>query len=130
MNRSDYDEYLRRFNAKDYAGVYDFYEPGTALSFFGVTLDDGDALARFYGFLHSYVRETVTVTRFAASDELLALEAVVHIEGMRELTREALDAHGLYQFHPIRAGEVMEMEQMIHYHVRNGRFIAVRCAML
>lgn len=76
------------------------------------------------------MRESVTVERFAGSDELAAVEAVVRVEGIADLTREALDARGLGQFFPIRAGEVQEMRQYIHYHLAGGRIASVGCAIV
>jgi hypothetical protein len=72
----------------------------------------------------------VSVERFAGSDELAAVEAIVRIEGTRDLTREVLDAHGMQQFFPIRAGEVQEMRQYIHYHLEDGKIESVGCALV
>ena len=130
MTRADYEDYLRCFNARDYDGVFAFYGPDPELSFFGVTLRSLAEVKRFYGFLHAHVTETITLKRFAASDELVALEAGVRIEAMRDLTAEALAAEGYEQFHPMHAGDVIEMEQMIHYHLIDGKFSSVRCALL
>jgi hypothetical protein len=54
----------------------------------------------------------------------------VRIEGTRDLTREVLDAHGMQQFFPIRAGEVQEMRQYIHYHLEDGKIESVGCALV
>lgn len=130
MTRDDYARYAAAFNARDYDAVYDFYAPGADIAFFGIQLDSRAAFKRFYGFLHGYVDETLSIERFAASDELVALEGIIRIEARRDLDADALKAEGLHQFFPIRAGEVQELRQMIHYHVRGGRFTAVRCAIL
>ena len=61
ITRSDYDEYARRFNAREYDGVFDFYAPEPRIAFFGVEIRSRDDLKRFYGFLHQYVRETIRV---------------------------------------------------------------------
>jgi ketosteroid isomerase-like protein len=130
MERGDYEEYLRRFNARDYDGLFDFYADDPELSFFGITLRTREELKAFYGFLHDHVRENVILERFAASDDLVALEATVRIEGYKDLAREALDARGYGGLNPIRAGDVMEMRQMIHYHLRGGKFASVNCALI
>ncbi|WP_244017026.1 nuclear transport factor 2 family protein [Novosphingobium organovorum] len=130
MTREDYERYAAAFNARDYDAVYDFYAPGARLAFFGVDLPDRAAFKRFYAFLHSYVDESLTIERFAASDELVALEGVIRIEARRDLTAQALAAEGLDRFFPIRAGEVQELRQSIHYHVANGRFTGVTCALM
>lgn len=65
MNRAAYESYLAAFNARDYDGVSDFYAQPMKLDFFGVSLRSREDLKRFYGFLHSYVKESVTVRNFA-----------------------------------------------------------------
>jgi hypothetical protein len=129
VTREDYERYVAAFNARDYDTVFDFYAENPRLAFFGVEITTREQLKAFYAFMHAYVRETVTVERFAGSDELAAVEAVVRIEGVNDLTREALDARGMQQFFPIRAGEVQEMRQYIHYHLRDGRIESVGCAL-
>lgn len=130
MNRADYDRYANAFNAKDYDTVYDFYAPGARLTFFGVELATREEFKAFYGFLHSYVKETLTIERFAASDELVALEGIIRVEAIRDLDAETLAARGLDQFFPIKQGEAQEMRQYIHYHVEGGKFTAVGCAII
>jgi hypothetical protein len=130
IERHDYEEYLRRFNARDYDGVFDFYTEQPQIAFFGITIRSREELKRFYGFLHAHASEAITVERFASSDDLVALEAIVRIEGLRDLSAEALAAEGYGQLNPIARGQVIEMRQMIHYDVVDGRFAAVRCAII
>jgi len=129
MTREDYERYAAAFNARDYDGVFDFYAENPRMAFFGVEITTRDELRAFYGFLHRFVRETIAIERFAASDELAAVEATVRIEGIADLTREILDANGMHQFFPIRAGEVQEMRQYIHYHLKDGKIASVGCAL-
>jgi hypothetical protein len=129
MTREDYDRYVAAFNARDYDTVFDFYTDKPRMAFFGIEITTRDQLKDFYGFMHSYVKETVTVERFAASKDLAAIEAMVLIEATDDLTREILDARGMQQFFPIAKGEVQEMHQYIHYHLKNGKIEAVGCAL-
>jgi len=130
MTREDYERYVAAFNARDYDAVFDFYAENPRLAFFGIEITTRDQLKQFYSFLHTYVRETVTVERFAGSDELAAVEGIVRVEGIKDLTREELDARGMEQFVPIRAGEVQEMRQYIHYHLKGGGIESVGCALV
>jgi len=130
MNRADYDRYLAAFNAKDYDAVADFYAQPINLDFFGVALRSRDDLKRFYGFLHSYVKESVTVRNFAASETLTAIDAIVRIEAFRDLTAEVLEANGCGGLFPILAGEVQELRQFIFYTVKDGKIVQTECAML
>jgi len=130
IERQDYEEYLRRFNARDYDGVFDFFVEHPHIAFFGITIRSREELKRFYGFLHAHASETITLERFASSDDLVALEAVVRIEGLRDLSAEALAAAGYDRLNPIAQGQVIEMRQMIHYDVVDGKFAGVRCAII
>jgi len=130
VNRQDYDRYAEAFNARDYDAVFDFYVDDPDICFFGVEIRTREQLREFYTFLHTYVRETITVEKFASSDELVALEGIIRVEGIKDLTREELDARGLDQFFPIKAGDVQEMRQYIHYHMRDGKIASVGCAIV
>lgn len=129
MTRQDYERYAAAFNARDYDAVFDFYAENPRMAFFGIEITTRDQLRAFYTFLHRFVRETIRIERFASSDELAAVEGVIRIEGIADLTREMLDANGMDQFFPVRAGEVQEMRQYIHYHLKNGKIESVGCAM-
>ena len=63
--------------------VADFHVQPPTLSFCGVEIRSRERLTAFYEFLHSYVRETVSVMAFAASEELTAVDAVARIEAFR-----------------------------------------------
>jgi len=129
MTRDDYERYVAAFNARDYDTVFDFYAEKPRMAFFGIEITTRDQLKDFYGFLHQYVKETVTVERFAGSDELAAVEGIVRIEGIADLTQEVLEARGMGQFFPIMTGEVQEMRQYIHYHLKDGKIESVGCAL-
>ncbi|MXO58963.1 nuclear transport factor 2 family protein [Altererythrobacter salegens] len=130
MTRDDYERYAAAFNARDYDAVFDFYAENPRMAFFGIEITTRDQLKDFYGFMHSYVRETVEIERFAGSEELAAVEAIVRIEATADLTREILDARGMQQFFPIAKGEVQEMRQYIHYHLKYGKIESVGCALV
>jgi ketosteroid isomerase-like protein len=130
MNREAYDRYLAAFNAKDYDGVAEFYAEPMKMDFFGVSIRNREDLKRFYGFLHSYVKESVTVRNFASSDTLTAVDAIVRLEAFRDLPAETLAANGCAQFHPMTAGQVFELRQFIFYTIRDGKIAQTECAML
>jgi hypothetical protein len=129
IDRARYDAYLAAFNAKDYDAVADFYVDPPLMEFFGVVIRSRQELKHFYGWLHSYVKESVTLLNFAASESCTACDAIVRIEALRDLTREELDAHGATGFFPIKAGEVQEIRQFIFYTTRDGRIEKVEAAL-
>ena len=130
MTREDYERYVQAFNTRDYDAVFDFYTDTPKMAFFGIEITTREQLREFYSFLHSYVRETVEIEKFASSSELAAVEGLIRIECFRDLTREDLDANGMEQFFPIKAGEVQEMRQYIHYHLEGGKIASVGCALV
>jgi hypothetical protein len=129
MNRDQYEAYVRAFNAKDYDAVCDFYVQPPTMSFFGVNISSRAELKAFYSFLHAYVRESVAITRFASSDDLTAVDAVVRIEAYRDLDAETLAAHGCAGFFPIKKGEIQQLRQFLFYSTRDGKIERVECAM-
>lgn len=130
MKRADYERYLSAFNCKDYDAVCDFYAEPMNMAFFGVSLKSREDMKRFYRFLHNYVLETVDVRNFASSDTLAAVDAMVRVEGIRDLDRETLDANGAPGLFPIKKGEVQEMRQFIFYALRDGKIANVECALM
>ena len=129
MTREDYERYAAAFNARDYDTVFDFYAERPKMAFFGIEITTREQLKDFYGFLHSFVKETVAVERFAGSEELAAVEGIVRVEGIADLTPEILAERGMDQFFPIAKGEVQEMRQYIHYHLKDGKIESVGCAL-
>lgn len=130
MTRDDYERYVAAFNARDYDAVFDFYAENPRMAFFGIEITNRQQLRDFYSFLHAFVTETVLVEKFASSDDLAAVEAIIRIEAFRDLTREDLDANGMQLFFPITKGEVQEMRQYIHYHLEGGKIASVGCAIV
>jgi SnoaL-like domain len=130
MTRADYEDYLARFNARDYQGVLQFWAQDFEASFAGIVLRKGADLLKFYSFLHSYVDESISVHEFVADDHLVALRADVRIEGRRDLTKEILNSAGYGGIFPIAAGQVMVIPQLILYRMERGKFKKVYCAVL
>jgi hypothetical protein len=129
IDRARYDAYLAAFNARDYDAVADFYVDPPRMEFFGIVIRSRRELKDFYGWLHSFVKESVTLLNFAAGETCTACDAIVRIEAIRDLSREELDAHGAAGFLPIKAGEVQEIRQFIFYSTRGGRIEKVEAAL-
>lgn len=130
MNRDAYERYLACFNSKDYEGVAGFYAEPMKMDFFGVSIRSREDLTRFYSFLHSYVKESVSVLNFAASDTLTAVDAIVRIEATRDLTQDVLAANGAGALHPMEAGQILEMRQFIFYTTKAGKIVQTECALM
>ena len=128
MDRSAYDDYLRKFNARDYDGVLDYYHDDFELSFAGYLFTTKAAVKSFYGFLHSYLDERIVIDRFISDRTTVALEARVQLKGLRDLTPEVLAAEGFERMGVMSAGQEIEIPQFIHYHLEDGKIRKALCA--
>jgi ketosteroid isomerase-like protein len=130
MDRATYDRYLACFTARDYDGVLAFYADDFVLEFAGYRFTTKAQVKAFYGFFHQYVDESIVVTAFLADATRVALEAVVRLEGRRALDAATLEAAGYGRLVPLAIGQVVEIPQFIHYHLRGGKIIRAACAVL
>jgi hypothetical protein len=128
MQREDYDAYLSCFNARDYEGVLSYFTDDCEVVFAGYCFKGHRAVRDFYAFFHRHVDERITVNRFLADDETIALEVVVRLEGKGGLTPEMLEKMGLSRLFVLEKGQVLEVPQFIHYHLQAGKFAKALCA--
>ena len=126
-SREDFDRYQEAFHTGDYDTAFDYYVENPKLSIFGVEITTRLQLDQFYRFLRKYIRETVLIERFAVSEDLVAVEAVVRIQGVASLDPQSLREQGMYQFHPIDPGECQVLRHFIHYRLRDGKIESGSC---
>ena len=126
-SRKDFDAYLAKFNSRDYKGFLDYFADNFEMIHVGGNLKSREEVMKFYNFLHRYIRETVMVDRLVMDQDMIAMEARVKIEGIRELTPEAVAASDYPRLKPLKVGETAVIPQFIHYHIANGKFVKVEC---
>jgi len=126
-SRLDFDAYLAKFNSRDYQGFLDYFADKFEMIHVGGNLKSREEVMQFYNYLHSYIKETVIVDRLVMDRDTIAMEARVRIEGIRELTPEAVAASGYPRLKPLKVGETAIIPQFIHYHIVNGKFVKVEC---
>ena len=127
MTRREFDEYLNKFNARDYNGFLDYYAEPFELIHAGGRFTTREEVLKSYAFLHRYLQETIIVDRFVSDEKTVAIEARVRIEGIEDLTPEILAASDYPGFLPLKTGQVIEIPEFIHYHIENGKFTKVEC---
>jgi ketosteroid isomerase-like protein len=130
MDRSLYDRYLTAFNDRDYDAVLAFYAEPFELTFAGYRFTRKAQVKAFYQFFHAYVNESITVTAYVGDARMVALEARVRLQGIRDLDAETLAAAGFGRLVPLAVGQVVEMAQFIHYHLRDGKIVRVACVVV
>ena len=128
MDRATYDDYLRKFNARDYEGVLGFYAPQFEVVFAGHALKSREEVLGFYRFLHAHVDEKISIRRFVSNGEMIAMEAIVRVEGTRAVSAEAQAAAGYGWIAVPPPGAVLKMLQFIHYHLKDGKITGAYCA--
>ena len=92
-----------------------------------IRLHGREAMLRFYGFLHDHLEERIEIDRFAASDTLTAVEARVCLRCVKTLSAEALAAQGLAGMFPMTAGQALQIPQVLHYQLQDGKITRVVC---
>ena len=127
QHRAVFDRYLEKFNARDYEFILAHYADQFELRFAGYVLRSKQDVLGFYRFFHQYVRETIRVDAFVASDDMIAIEAVVRLEGLRAMPKEAATAAGFERIIAPPVGQIVELPQFIHYHLRDGKFVKALC---
>lgn len=128
MKREQYDEYLRRFNARDYDGLLEYFAEDFEVSFAGYVLRGRQAVIDFYSFLHQYIDERIEIHRYVSDANTIAMEADVKLKGIKELTPEILASKGLDRIIGLKPGQEHTIPQFIHYHLENGKFVKALCA--
>lgn len=128
MTREDYENYLRLFNAKDYDAVFAHFTDDCEVVFAGYCFQGKDTIRKFYDFFHAHTKETITLQRFVAGEDTVALEAIVQLEGLKTITQEMMAGMGMPRLAAMPEGGVFEMQQFIHYHLENGKFKRAMCA--
>lgn len=126
MNRRDYDRYLACFNARDYDAMCAFYADDVALNMLGYAIRGARGIRDFYAFFHAHVRESIRVTRFASTDTFLAIEAPTRLEAFKALTMDDLKRAGFERLVALEVGQVVELQNMINYDLRDGKFTEIR----
>lgn len=126
-NRQDFDAYLTKFNNRDYKGFLDYFADKFEMIHVGGILKSREEVMKFYNFLHHYINETVIVDRIVMDEHTIAMEARVQIEGIRELTPEAVASSPYPRLKPLKVRQKAVIPQFIHYHIDNGKFVRVEC---
>jgi hypothetical protein len=126
-SRKDFDAYLAKFNSRDYKGFLDYFADKFEMIHVGGNLKSREEVMKFYNFLHQYIKESVIVDRLVMDQDMIAMEARVQIEGIKELTPEAVAASDYPRLKPLKVGQKAIIPQFIHYHIKNGKFVKVEC---
>lgn len=128
MTLEEYENYLALFNAKDYDAVFDHFTEDCEIVFGGYCFSGKPAIRQFYAFFHAHTKEAITLQRYLSDGETVALEAVVRLEGLKDVSPEMMAERGLHRLAAMPKGMTIEIPQFIHYHLENGKFKKALCS--
>lgn len=130
MEFARYQQYLQSFNGRDYDDVLAYWGSKVHCLTDGVVYFDSPAsLKSFYAFLHSYVDESIYVDRYLSDQDSLFLEARVRIRAKRTMSAQIIAESGFPSLKPIDQGVTLDLPQIIHYHLEEGKFVSAVCLM-
>lgn len=128
MKREAYENYLRLFNEKNYDAVFDHFADDCEVVFAGYCFKGKQPIRAFYDFFHAHTRETISLQRYLSDGDTIALEAVVRLEGIKDVMPEMMEKRGLGRLAAVPKGVVVEIPQFIHYHLENGKYKKALCS--
>ncbi len=122
MNRSDFDDYVRRFNAEDASAFERYLAPDVTVQNGSLHFQGVQAMTDHYAKIWGKFRETLHVQRYVCDGETLAVELKTHFQALAD------DPDSL--FGPVRAGECFDYHGLVMYRIEGGRFRDIKVAYL
>ena len=127
MQRKDFNEYLSRFNSRDYDGLLEYWADEFDADFLGsIKLKNHQELKEFYAFLHEFIDEEIIVHKFVSDEHMVAIEVTAKFIGIKDLSKQTCIERGFANAYPITKGQKVLSPQFIHYDIKDGKFTGVR----
>lgn len=120
MERSQFQEYIDRFNAEDATAFEDFIAPHMHMTNGTLEYTGVDGMKAHYARIWGTFAETLTVGRFVSDESHIAIEMDTHFEAKHDDPAST--------FGPIVAGETFDFSGIIMYDVEQGKFTKIRVA--
>lgn len=121
MDRSRFDEYIRRFNAEDATAFDDFLAADVAVQNGRLHYRGVDGMKAHYAQIWGRMKETLTVRRFVCDGHTLAVWLETRFDVLQD------DPASL--FGSIRAGERFDYSGLVMYQIDDeGRFSDIKVA--
>ncbi|MFC2953916.1 nuclear transport factor 2 family protein [Marinicaulis aureus] len=123
MKESDYHQYVKAFNARDYATLETFFADDFALENAGFIVKGKPAFRAFYKFFHEYCRETVRFKGFYNGNEGFVANVVISFEGLKDLTPAILEEKGYPGMTPVAKDSKVDLEFLILYELNSDGLV-------
>ena len=120
MERSRFDEYIRRFNAEDATAFDDFIAPDMHMTNGTLEFSGVEGMKAHYDRIWGTFREELVVGRYVTDGTHIAIEMDTHFSAMKDDPDST--------FGPVVAGETFHFRGLIMYDVIDGKFAKIRVA--
>ncbi|WP_126173619.1 nuclear transport factor 2 family protein [Altericroceibacterium xinjiangense] len=118
MNRTDYEDYVARFNANDFEGFGRYYHDDVVFNLGDKKQIVGrENILDFYRDVKSKVRETLEILRVAVDEDALA----VHVRTEFLALQDWPD----FIAGPLMKGETLNIESIGFYYLREGKIAQI-----
>lgn len=117
MNRSRFDDYIRRFNAQDPGAFDDYLLPDVSVVNGTLRLDGVAAMKAHYAAIWATFFEVVHIERYVADEATLAVQMWTHFSARRD---DAASPFGV-----VRAGDRYDFRGLVMYRLADARFSSI-----
>lgn len=122
MDRSAFDDYIRRFNAQDHTAFDDYIHPELRMQNGGLVFHGVQGMKDHYARIWRTFREVLDVQRFVSDDDTIAIEMRTQFDALRPDDDTP--------FGPVGEGDQFDYHGVIMYRMRDGKFGDIRVAYL
>jgi hypothetical protein len=121
MDKSHFDEYIRRFNQRDLDAFNDYLAPDMHMQNGTLEYDGVDAMRAHYQMIWVTFDEELSVRRYVSDEQTVAIHMQTHFTAHRD------DAESL--FGPVEKGTTFDFDGLIMYRLReDGLFQDIKVA--
>ncbi|BAK65624.1 hypothetical protein SLG_09490 [Sphingobium sp. SYK-6] len=121
MTREDFERYIGAFNANDFEGFSSFYADDVDFQLGERKHIVGrEAIADFYRGIKAHFAETLTILDLVIAPD----GACLHVHTRFETIEDWPD----FDMWPTKKGDVREIESIILYRIRDGKFTHIKSA--
>lgn len=114
MDRSRFDDYIRRFNARDASAFDDFLQPDVSVVNGTLRLDGVAAMKAHYAAIWATFFEVIHIERYVADENTVAAQMWTHFSAQREDPASP--------FGHVRSGDRFDFRGLVMYRLVDGRF--------
>jgi SnoaL-like domain len=122
MKRETFDDYIRRFNARDATAFEDYIDPKAKVINGTLVIDGMQGMKDHYAKIWKTFKEELHVERFVSDEQTLAIQMWTHFTAMKDDDASV--------FGKVAKGECFDYHGVIMYQLAKGKFTDLKVAYL